>query len=73
MSASESSGPPASGDPRPEPPEKPLPSECCEGGCDPCVFDLWAEAQAHYEDELARWEARRRGRPLTASGDADEG
>lgn len=31
--------------PRPEPPD---PRECCESGCDPCVYDL-------YQDELTRW------------------
>ena len=33
--------------------EKPTPPgeyECCEGGCEPCVWDLY------YED-LARWKA----------------
>lgn len=34
--------------PRPEPPG---PNECCESGCDPCVYDL-------YHDELARWRER---------------
>jgi hypothetical protein len=46
-------------DPPPLPPEKPLPSDCCEGGCDPCVFESYEEALAHYRDELARWKARR--------------
>jgi hypothetical protein len=53
------SKPPANhGDPRPEPPERPLPSDCCEGGCDPCVHDLYQEALEHYEQALARWRAR---------------
>ena len=26
-------------DPRPLPPEAPLPSDCCDSGCDPCVHD----------------------------------
>ncbi|CAL1541399.1 unnamed protein product [Lymnaea stagnalis] len=34
----------------PEPPERPLPKDCCGSGCVPCVFDI-------YEQELAMWEA----------------
>jgi hypothetical protein len=45
-------------DPPPVAPEKPLPSDCCEGGCDRCVFDRYAEALAHYEARLAAWRAR---------------
>lgn len=42
-------------DPRPEPPEPPLPSDCCDSGCDPCVYDLHAEAMAGYRARLAQW------------------
>jgi Oxidoreductase-like protein, N-terminal len=28
----------------PEPPEEPLPGDCCERGCDRCVFTLYYEA-----------------------------
>ena len=34
--------------PKPVPPE---PYECCERGCDPCVYDYYAK-------RLARWEQR---------------
>lgn len=54
-------------DPRPEPPERPLPSDCCEGGCDPCVHDLYQEALDHYALELARW----RERQPRADGEVD--
>ena len=40
-------GPPKPGPPRP--PEKPHPSECCNRGCCPCIFD-------YYWDALERWE-----------------
>ncbi|XP_055978248.1 NADH-cytochrome b5 reductase-like [Sorex fumeus] len=33
-------------------PVEPLPTQCCGGGCSPCVFDL-------YHRDLARWEAAR--------------
>jgi hypothetical protein len=35
----------------PPPPEKPLPNDCCAGGCTPCVWDT-------YEQALADWQAR---------------
>ena len=33
----------------PEPPTKPLDSDCCSSGCTPCVFDI-------YEEEVAQWQ-----------------
>jgi len=45
-------------DPPPIPPEKPLASDCCEGGCDRCVFDIYADELAQYEIELAAWRER---------------
>lgn len=45
-------------DDRPVPPERPLPDDCCGGGCDPCIHDLHAEAMEAYARALARWEAR---------------
>ena len=35
----------------PPPPRRPVAGECCERGCDPCVWD-------YYERALARWIAR---------------
>ena len=32
----------------PEPPEEPLPSDCCGTGCSPCVLDI-------YHQELQEW------------------
>lgn len=54
-------GPPPSApadDPRPQPPEKPLPAECCESGCPTCVYDLYAEALDGYRQALAAWRLR---------------
>lgn len=47
-------------DPRPQPPEKPLPQECCESGCPICVYDLYAEALEQYRQALADWMSRHR-------------
>jgi len=45
-------------DPRPVPPEPPLPSDCCDSGCDPCVNDTYAEELAYYRQALEAWLAR---------------
>ncbi len=45
-------------DPRPQPPEKPLPTDCCDSGCEVCVFDAYANARAAYKQALREWEAR---------------
>lgn len=33
----------------PEPPVRPLDSECCGNGCSPCVFDI-------YDEEMLEWQ-----------------
>jgi hypothetical protein len=45
-------------DPRPVAPEAPLPSDCCDSGCDPCVYDLYTEALGQYRARRAQWRAR---------------
>ena len=41
-------------DPKPQPPEKPLPAECCESGCEVCVYDVYADQlEAYAAAELA--------------------
>jgi hypothetical protein len=42
----------------PEPPVRPHPSECCNSGCSPCVFDAYAEALEQYRRELETWRKR---------------
>jgi hypothetical protein len=49
---------PERADPRPVPPERPEPDECCNGGCDRCIFDVYADAMERYEADLAAWQAR---------------
>ncbi|HST44281.1 MAG TPA: oxidoreductase-like domain-containing protein [Luteimonas sp.] len=55
----------ANATPRPQPPERPLPADCCDGGCDPCIFDLHAEALDDYARRLAAWHA---AQPIDAAG-----
>lgn len=45
-------------DPRPQPPERPLPSDCCDSGCPVCVHDLYAEELEAYAKALAAWKLR---------------
>ena len=49
-------------DPPPAPPVRPDREDCCHGGCDRCVFDLYDEACAKYEAALRVWEERRRAK-----------
>jgi oxidoreductase family protein len=45
-------------DPRPAPPVRPNAEDCCKGSCDPCIFDLYADALDRYAAELHAWEER---------------
>ncbi|HEX7339583.1 MAG TPA: oxidoreductase-like domain-containing protein [Rhodanobacteraceae bacterium] len=45
-------------DPRPQPPQQPLPCDCCESGCDPCVFTAYSEELEAFEAQLAAWQKR---------------
>jgi hypothetical protein len=45
-------------DPRPVPPVRPTLDDCCQSGCNPCVFDLYDDALTRYETALAEWQAR---------------
>ena len=45
-------------DPRPVEPEAPLPSDCCDSGCEVCVYDVYADQLEAYEQALAAWRAR---------------
>lgn len=54
-------------DPRPVPPEAPLPGDCCGGGCMPCVLDTHEEAMREYHQHLLAWMLRH---PSTSVPDA---
>ena len=53
-----SSLPDADLDPRPQPPEAPLPSDCCDSGCPICVFDSYSDELQAYREALAAWRRR---------------
>ena len=39
--------------PAPEPPEKPLPGDCCGSGCVRCVWDIYYDELQDYKKALA--------------------
>jgi hypothetical protein len=47
-------------DPAPIAPTPPEPADCCNGGCERCVLELYEEALARYESARSAWEARRK-------------
>lgn len=46
----------------PLPPLPPADDECCRSGCDPCVFDRYAEELERYRAALKAWEDRHAGK-----------
>ena len=42
----------------PTPPIAPQPGDCCQGGCVPCVFEIYEQELARYRDALEQWNAR---------------
>jgi len=53
-------GPSLYDDPPPAPPVRPGREDCCQGSCDPCVFDLYEEAMERYRAELQAWQDRKK-------------
>jgi hypothetical protein len=47
-------------DPKPQPPVRPAPEDCCHSGCTPCVFDLYDAELERYRAALDAWERRRK-------------
>jgi Oxidoreductase-like protein, N-terminal len=41
--------------PKPRPPQKPAPEDCCQSDCCPCVFELYEAELADYEHALELW------------------
>ena len=55
----------ADDDPPPQPPRSPDPDECCQSGCNPCVYDRYWDAYSRYERELEAWKKRQSVRNRT--------
>lgn len=49
---------PIEDDPAPEPPKRPFATDCCGGGCSPCVFEIYEQKVARYEEALRAWRLR---------------
>ncbi|MFJ9453314.1 oxidoreductase-like domain-containing protein [Herbaspirillum sp. NPDC101397] len=45
-------------DPQPTPPIEPALEDCCQSGCDPCIFDIYQDALERYRLALQEWQAR---------------
>ena len=45
-------------DPPPVAPDMPLDSECCESGCERCVWTVYQEDKQDYERRYAEWLSR---------------
>jgi predicted Abi (CAAX) family protease len=41
--------------PKPKPPQKPAPEDCCNSDCCPCVFELYENELADYLNALELW------------------
>ena len=50
-------------DPAPLEPTRPEDYECCGNGCEPCVFDLHAQAVERWRAEMKAWRERQAARP----------
>lgn len=59
-----------SADPRPEKPPAPEPWECCQSGCEPCVYDRYWEALTSYEAALEAWLLRHPDERSAVEGDS---
>ncbi len=53
-------------DPEPLPPEPPGDNECCESGCERCVWTVHAEAMDAWRAAHAEWKLRELERELQA-------
>ncbi|MCC6136573.1 MAG: oxidoreductase-like protein [Gammaproteobacteria bacterium] len=47
--------------PPPVPPKPPVPGECCERGCELCMWDYYHQAQHRYEVAYAEWRQQSSG------------
>ena len=45
-------------DPPPVPPVRPSREDCCQGSCDPCIFDVYEDTLDRYRADLKAWQDR---------------
>ena len=57
-------------DPAPLEPPRPEDYECCGNGCEPCVFDLHAQAVELWRADMKAWRERQAARTPPALGPA---
>lgn len=57
-------------DPAPLEPPRPEDYECCGNGCEPCVFDLHAQAVERWRAEMKAWRERQAARPVECAAEA---
>jgi hypothetical protein len=55
-------------DPPPDQPVRPSKDDCCGGGCNPCIFELYEAEFQRYEAELQAWRERKMRREKDGSG-----
>jgi len=53
----------ATNDPPPTPPREPALEDCCQSGCDPCIFDIYQDALERYRLALQQWQLRQDAQP----------
>lgn len=61
MPMTDAATPPAA-DPAPLEPPRPEDYECCGNGCEPCVFDLHAQAVELWRADMKAWRERQAAR-----------
>jgi hypothetical protein len=57
-------------DPAPLEPPRPEDYECCGNGCEPCVFDLHAQAVDRWRSEMKAWRERQAVRAEVPTAEA---
>lgn len=60
-------------DPKPIPPEKLLPGDCCDSGCTRCVRDVYMDQRDRYRKALTAWKQRHPEPSIAESGGSDGG